>query len=109
MNMGITFRFIWELFIAAFPPVWVIIAIILTTAANKIANKIGEKKRMLLIADKTIAQDNESLLAKNKELTKQHRDDKIIIDELSSKVTALELEVTEIVAMAKGCIEICKK
>jgi len=109
MNMGISFPFICELFIAAFPPAWVIIAIIATTAANKIVNKIGEKKRMLLIADKTIVQDNEALLAKNKELTKSERLKDKLISELQSKVTALELESNEIVAMAKGCVVICKR
>ena len=109
MNMGISFRVIWALLVNAFPSAWVIIAIIATTATNKVVNKIGEKKRMLLVADKTIVQDNEALLAKNKELTKQHTHDMAIIKKLDSKVTVLELESLEIVAMAKGCVVICKE
>jgi len=109
MNMGISFRVILELFIEAFPPAWIIIAIILTTAANKIVNKIGEKKRLLLIADKTIVQDNYELIVKNKELTKQRREDKANIETLESKVGRLELAATETASMAKGCIEICKE
>lgn len=109
MNSGITVSYLIAIFIRSFPTLWVAITLVLTTFVNKFINKIGEKKRMLLIADKSIVQENESLLAENEELKKIHTADTKLIKKKDSQINRLELIIIQNIANLKGGSEIIKE
>lgn len=108
MNHGITVSYLIAVFIKSFPALWVAITLVLTTIANKLINKIGEKKRMLLIADKAIILDNERLSTENEKLKKTHLIDKKAIEKKDSQINRLDLIIVQTAANMRGAQIIIK-